>query len=141
MKTPFENREFCRETFEGALPEGFREGAIAGMARAARRKRQTRQSGMAIMGLLMAGLALTMVGRRSGSPEESVLAGLTEASWVVRSAQLPAEMIVSTDVEARFELISDEQLLALAGERSIGLIRVPEGSEVVFLESLESLVE
>lgn len=141
MKTPFENREFCRETFEGALPAGFREGAIAGMAGAARRKRQTRQSGVAMMGLLMAGLALTMVGRRSGSPEGPVLAGRTEASWVVRSAELPAGMIVRTDVEARFELISDEQLLALAGERSIGLIRVPNGWKVLFLEGVESSVE
>jgi hypothetical protein len=144
VKTPFEDREFCRETFGEALPEGFREGAISGMARTARAKKWEQRVGAVAAVALIVGSVFLLSGEKPGVVNGPVLADRSEPGWVVRtgalgkdilieSGPLPSELVVESAV-ARFEVISDEQLIALTPDHSLGLIRTAGGVELVFPE-------
>jgi hypothetical protein len=143
VKTPFfEDREFCRDAFAEALPAEFREGAISGMTRAARAKKRERRGGVMVAIALVVGSVFLLSEEKPVVMNGPVLAQQHEPGWFVRTGALPNEVFVHSaplpsgllveNAVARFEVISDEQLIALAPNHSLGLIRTPGGVELVF---------
>lgn len=149
MKTLLENEEFCRETF--ALPDGFREDAVAQMARAGKRARVGRKvkaaSALALM-ILAGGLLLSK--KSDPSLTTRVASEKPPVAWtiqskpfdgIVRSKAVSSEVYIRTKenvvivqtARQRDLLISDEQLLQMAGGRGVGLLKIDGSMELTFL--------
>jgi|SRR5438128_3319051 len=150
MKAEYQHHSLLEDVLAEAVPADFGRVLLDGTLRAVRRRRQVRQwsRGLAVVGAFAA-IALTIWNTLLPTP--SVRSGLR----VVSSRPLPPSMIVETQPggvtlvtsspntflpvktganEDSFQEINDEQLLALAGDRPVVLVRGgPHQAELIFL--------
>ena len=140
MNPIWESNEFCNEVFPGTDARARREAALAGMSRAARRRRYGRYSGW--VAALILGLTLTSLRQpKIQSPPPSATAR-PAPHWEVRtaafagrvfSAPLPEGLVVRSSPTAltvvpnetgpSYQAISDDELLGMFPGETVALIR------------------
>jgi hypothetical protein len=152
MNSLWKNDDFCRDAFAAELAGGMREAVVSEMARARRGVRVARYGRMAGACAMLVALLVAISGRKTElqtvvvAPKtfkvvDTLRVRSAPFAGIVRSGALSAGMMVTSD-EAQlaivrtegprlYELISDEQMLALLRGRSVALMKVNGVAEAV----------
>jgi hypothetical protein len=157
MNERTDNQNLLAEVLAEASPPDFRAAMLAGTLRLARRRRQFRQVRSAAGVLVLMGLMAFLVAQHFSKPpvgSSPFAKQIVRQSYeLVRTQPLPASAIVSTQsfstagfaasiskvieiatTSGGFQLINDDELLALLADKPAALVRTgPHSVELVFV--------